>query len=67
MPIYEYICGKCRDEFSVLLSINAEGKDLKCPRCGCADVQKKLSSFSCCSVGGGGKSSPMPSGGFGGG
>jgi putative FmdB family regulatory protein len=67
MPIYEYSCKKCNDLFSLFLSINAGGKDIKCPKCGSSDVQKKISSFSCCSVGGGSTTSFGPSGGHGGG
>ena len=67
MPIYEYCCRKCNDLFSVLKSINAGGKDIECPKCGSTDVQKKVSSFSCCSVGGGDAPSFGPSGGLGGG
>lgn len=61
MPIYEYSCKKCNEVFSVFQSVNANEKDTKCPKCGADEVQKKISSFSCCSFG----SSPG-SGGMGG-
>ncbi len=69
MPIYEYDCKKCNETFSVFQSINADENDTRCPKCNAKDVKKKISAFSCCSIGaGGGSSSPFgSSGGFGGG
>ncbi|MFA5354076.1 MAG: zinc ribbon domain-containing protein [Thermodesulfovibrionales bacterium] len=64
MPIYEYVCNGCQEVFSVLQSITAE-KDTRCPKCGSADVKKKVSSF--CSLGGAGLGSSGSFGGFGGG
>ena len=67
MPIYEYICLKCNERFSLLQSIHASGHDTKCPVCASQEVKKIISSF-CCSAGsGGGASSSIPSGGFSGG
>jgi putative FmdB family regulatory protein len=67
MPIYEYVCNKCSEKFSLLRGINAKD-DAQCPKCGSADVKKVLSSFCCSSGSGAGVSSgSMPSGGFGGG
>lgn len=57
MPIFEYVCIKCGNVFSVLTFSASEGKDKSCPSCGSRDVVKKLSSFSC-------SSSPGSSGGF---
>lgn len=66
MPIYEYSCMECKESFSVFQSVNANNKDTKCPKCGSSDVKKKISAFSCCSLGGGSASS-FGSAGFGGG
>ncbi len=66
MPIYEYCCQKCNEPFDVFQSITTNGKDIKCPQCGSGDVQKKISSFSCCSTGGGGNSPVGSAGGLGG-
>ncbi|MEW6002313.1 MAG: hypothetical protein AB1638_06680 [Nitrospirota bacterium] len=49
----------------MLQAINSTEKDTECPRCGSADIKKKISAFSYCSFGGG--SSFGPSRGFGGG
>jgi putative FmdB family regulatory protein len=65
MPIYEYACTKCNEVFSVFQSVNASEKDTRCPKCGSNDVKKKVSAFSCCSIGGG-STSFGSSGGFGG-
>ncbi|BCB95843.1 hypothetical protein JZK55_07650 [Dissulfurispira thermophila] len=66
MPIYEYACNKCSEVFSVFQSVNASEKDTRCPKCGSNDVKKKISSFSCCSIGAS-SASFSSSGGFGGG
>lgn len=67
MPIYEYSCTKCNESFSVFQSVNASEKDTKCPKCGSNDVKKKVSAFSCCSIGGGASFGSSGFGGFGGG
>lgn len=68
MPIYEYTCTKCNEVFSVFQSVNATEKDTRCPKCGSNDVKKKISAFSCCSIGGGTSFSSLGGfGGFGGG
>ncbi len=51
MPIYEYLCTKCKESFATLQGINAKTEGTKCPKCGSEEVQKKISSFSCCSLG----------------
>lgn len=60
MPIYEYICMKCNEKFSVLRSIHSSGKDTECSMCGSRDVKKALSSFSCVSASGSNASSSIP-------
>jgi putative FmdB family regulatory protein len=42
MPIYEYTCSECSEEFEELVSGNSE---VKCPSCGSPDVKKKFSLF----------------------
>lgn len=45
MPMYEFSCSKCGDEFEELVR-NAEAvKDVACPACGSRKVKKKLSTF----------------------
>jgi putative FmdB family regulatory protein len=50
MPIYEFVCRKCGRRFESLVRLGGE-KEVACPECGAADVQKLLSSFG---IGGGG-------------
>ena len=42
MPIYEYICEKCGDEFEMLVFRSDEPV---CPSCGNKQPTKKMSSF----------------------
>ncbi len=49
MPIYEYVCLKCNEKFSVLQSIFPSDRETKCPKCVSNQVKKTISSFSCAS------------------
>lgn len=52
MPIYEFICNECWEEFEELVfSINAI-KDVKCPACSSQFVEKKISIFATRAAGG---------------
>jgi len=42
MPIYEYICNACNEEFEKLVFGN---KDVDCPKCSSRDIKKKMSTF----------------------
>jgi putative FmdB family regulatory protein len=66
MPIYEYMCNKCGNIFSILVMSSSQGKKLSCPSCGAADVVKKVSTF-CSPSGGLGGGFGGGGGGFGGG
>ncbi|AEI14561.1 regulatory protein, FmdB family [Flexistipes sinusarabici DSM 4947] len=44
MPIFEYKCQGCGQEFSKLVFNLSE--EIKCPECGATDVKKKISAFS---------------------
>lgn len=50
MPIYEYMCKKCNESFSLLQRVGVTEKDTVCPGCGSKDIKKNLSTFSSCSV-----------------
>ncbi|MEW6108331.1 MAG: zinc ribbon domain-containing protein [Nitrospirota bacterium] len=67
MPIYEYICIKCSEKFSLLQSMNSTVNDTECPGCGSREVKKIISSFCCSSGPGNSISSSIPSSGFSGG
>jgi putative FmdB family regulatory protein len=40
MPIYEYSCGQCGDDFELLVFSSDEPA---CPNCGSKNLQKKMS------------------------
>ena len=43
MPIYEYLCHACGNDFELLiLGVNSESS---CPACGSRDMEKKFSVF----------------------
>jgi putative FmdB family regulatory protein len=67
MPIYEYSCTECNEVFSVLQNINSNKSNISCPGCGSGNIKKKVSAFSCCSIGSGSNSfADKSAGGFGG-
>lgn len=65
MPIYEYVCNACGEQFSKLQKMGAGEGETTCPKCGSHEVKRKISA---CSIGGGGSSAPSgPACGIGGG
>ena len=46
MPIYEYVCNKCRHKFSVLLRGAGEAGSAACPRCHGTETSRLFSTFS---------------------
>lgn len=44
MPMYEYHCEKCGEEFEELVGVGATASP-KCPSCGSERTQKKVSTF----------------------
>lgn len=67
MPIYEYKCTECHDEFSLLQSIHSSENDTECPRCFSKKLKKVVSAFSCATDSGCGDHSSIHPGGYGGG
>jgi putative FmdB family regulatory protein len=47
MPIYEYLCNACKENFALLIWASTEERPSTCPKCGSPDVKKLLSPFSC--------------------
>jgi len=45
MPIYEYRCPVCDEEFEAFRSISSSDAEVACPKCGQKNPQRKLSSF----------------------
>ncbi len=49
MPIYEYVCNSCGEEFEQL--VFSSDKVIKCRKCGSEDTVKKMSMFAMKSAG----------------
>ena len=47
MPIYEFICRQCGQEFEKIVFVSDEGKTFSCPSCGNRKTEKLMSGFSC--------------------
>ena len=45
MPIYEFLCLACRNQFQSLIMGEKEEKDLKCPACQGEKLKKLISRF----------------------
>ncbi len=59
MPIYEYMCGKCNNEFEYLML--GGDSTVSCPDCDGEKVERLMSACSFKSGGGGGDFSPSTS------
>ena len=57
MPVYEYRCGECGEQFELFLRSAAQKTAPACPKCGSAEVEKALSLFGVGRAGGGSKAS----------
>jgi putative FmdB family regulatory protein len=58
MPMYEYRCQKCGQNFEMLRRMQDADRDLECPECRSKQVERQLSTFSA------GGCRPSGSGGF---
>ena len=45
MPIYEYKCQKCGEEFELLRNMSDSDKGITCPKCGEKSPKRVLSVF----------------------
>ncbi|MEW6308139.1 MAG: FmdB family zinc ribbon protein [Bacillota bacterium] len=45
MPVYEFICPKCKGLHSDLCRLGEDGRGLTCPTCGETGLRKKFSTF----------------------
>lgn len=69
MPIFEYRCKSCENEFEKLV-FRSDDTDIECPSCHSPQVQKKMSAASIRTAdafggGAGAGCAPSPSAGFG--
>lgn len=54
MPLYEFHCNDCQDQFEELVRSSSAVDEVKCPTCGSQHVRRKVSMFASKVVGGGG-------------
>lgn len=54
MPLYEFQCNDCQDQFEELVRSSSAVDEVKCPACGSQHVRRKVSMFASKVVGGGG-------------
>jgi putative FmdB family regulatory protein len=45
MPLYEFQCADCQDDFEELVRSSAAVAEVKCPQCGSEQVRRKISVF----------------------
>lgn len=45
MPLYEYTCGTCHGDFTLLQSVHTDPGETACPECGGHDVARQMSAF----------------------
>ncbi len=45
MPLYEFVCPDCDDNFEKLVRSLAAVEEVTCPTCGSKNVRKKISNF----------------------
>ena len=62
MPLYEYHCGKCNEEFETLVSFSRSDDPVKCPKCGSEETDRLMSTFSATASGGKASASCSPAG-----
>lgn len=53
MPIYEYQCAGCSNQFSLLQSIHIKPGETACPSCGATRVERLISRFAAKTYGSG--------------
>ncbi|MGD1995502.1 MAG: zinc ribbon domain-containing protein [Anaerolineae bacterium] len=45
MPVYEYRCSKCGEQFDKLVRSLSTQQNVECPHCGSEDLKKVISLF----------------------
>lgn len=53
MPLYEYLCTTCQARFEWLQRVGEGASAVRCPECGAAGVERRLSTFATVASGGG--------------
>ncbi len=63
MPLYEFECRSCGNQFEKLVLRAADPGSTECPSCQSKEVEEKISSFASVSKNGSSNSSCAPTGG----
>lgn len=45
MPMYEYSCETCHDQFTLLRRMDQDDEDIVCPACGSNRIDRRFSVF----------------------
>lgn len=45
MPLYEYRCGSCGEQFEVMQPVSTKAEETACPRCHVRNATRLMSSF----------------------
>jgi len=45
MPVFNYKCNSCGNDFDLITGVGQDKEELKCPECKSEDIQKNYSSF----------------------
>jgi putative FmdB family regulatory protein len=46
MPIYEFVCEKCKKPFSLMITVaEYEKKKFRCPKCDSKEVKRQITVF----------------------
>ncbi|MFH1862446.1 MAG: zinc ribbon domain-containing protein [bacterium] len=64
MPIFEYHCPDCQEDFEELRTLSDRDRELPCPRCGSLRPQRRVSLFASASSAASVSTSCTPRGGF---
>ena len=56
MPIYEFVCKECSNNFEELVLSSSQVNEVTCPVCGSGQVKKKMSTFASKAAADGGSS-----------
>ncbi len=46
MPIFEFICNKCENQFETIVTSTKDQNDVACRKCGSKNIEKIISSTS---------------------
>lgn len=45
MPLFEFVCKECGEQFETLVFSSSDKTEVKCPKCKSNNTEKKISTF----------------------